>query len=490
MKIKTKFIISLVLLVLLPTIFTTVVTSNFLDDNLEFIHFFDTYFDIFNNFTNVSVEFESYIDLYSDNPDIFLTDSFQNSVANEFGSSILFIEVLKDDALVFSSYSEEIEDLGTLERFLIERIAPKLEQSKYALKHHHFQTGDGSVIDVKLNIDNTRLELAYQTFERIFFFLFGTFNLVLLSVLISWISNPIKRSLRRLTYTTTEIGKGNMNVELSYNENDDFEPLAKSIESMRQSLKASVEKQQLMELEKKELIANISHDLRTPVTSIRGYVQGLKDGVARTPGAQEEYLDIIESKTYMLESLVNDLSEITGYDTNAIKLNKRPVDLRNFLMDCVDELEKDVAKVGGKINLHYIIKDTLVDIDPEKLMRVFINIIENAIKYRSANALEIILLANRDDDGVFINVSDNGIGVPETDLDKIFNRFFRSDKSRNLDIGGSGIGLSICKEIILAHGGKISASTGESGGLTVSIRLNASESNMEVTNGSNTHHRR
>ena len=173
----------------------------------------------------------------------------------------------------------------------------------------------------------------------------------------------------------------------------------------------------------------------------------------------------------MIESLLNDLSEITTFDTNNIKLNKQVIDLKNFLMDCVEELENDVEKVGGKLSLHYIIKDTFIQVDPEKLMRVFINIIGNSIKYRSQRPLEIVILANQDDDGVYINISDNGIGVPETEIENIFDRFFRSDKSRNLNIKGSGIGLSICREIIASHGGKIWATGNDSHGLTLSIRL-------------------
>lgn len=486
MKIKTKFIIAIALLVLLPTAFTVAVTSNILDDNLDFVHFFDTYFDIFNTFTVIAEDFDTVIEEKSANPTYFLTDAFTQKIAQDFDNKILYIEIFENSNLRYSSHLDTLEDLTPVETFLASRISPTLVQKGYTLKQHHFKLEDASVIDVRLNIDTLRLELAYQSFEVIFFLFFGAFNLIVLSLLIAWISNPIKRSLRRLSYATNEIGKGNLNIELSYNENDDFEPLAESIESMRQSLKRSVARQQQVELEKKELIANISHDLRTPVTSIRGYVQGLKDGVARTRDTQQEYLEIIESKTYMLESLVNDLSEITGYDTNAIKLNKQSIDLRHFLFDCVDELEKDVSRAGGKIHLHYIIKDTVITVDPEKLMRVFINIIENAIKYKSAAPLEIVILANRDDNGVFINISDNGIGVPESDLDKIFNRFFRSDKSRNLDIGGSGIGLSICREIIQAHGGRITATTGTSGGLTLSIRLSASQNDTEELYGTHT----
>lgn len=473
MKIKNKFIISLVLLVLLPAIFTLLITNNFLSDNLNIFHFFDTYYDIFDNFSSVSNKFETYVHPYTNSPEFFLTDTFKEYVETNFSSTFLIIEVTENSIPKFTTYHDEIENLSLVERWLFGNLTEEHNNIQYSLKHHHFERLDGGTIDVRLKIDSTRLEVAYQVFEKVFFVLYGAFNLILLAVLLAWISNPIKRAIRRLTFTTNEIRKGNLSAKLSYEEEDDFHELAKSIESMRRSLETSVEKQKILEIEKKELIANISHDLRTPITSIRGYVQGLKDGVARTEETQREYLETIESKTYMIESLLNDLFEITRFDVGSIKLNKQVVNLKNFLTDCVDELESDVTKIGGKLSLHFIIKDTRVEVDPEKLMRVFINVIENSIKYRNGSPLEIIILANQDDDGVFINISDNGIGVKDDDLAHIFERFYRSDKSRNLDIMGSGIGLSICKEIIAAHGGRITASANDSHGLTISIRLKA-----------------
>ncbi|MCA0384597.1 MAG: HAMP domain-containing histidine kinase [Firmicutes bacterium] len=475
MKIRTKFIISLMLLVLLPALFTVFITNNFLSNTLSSVHFFDTYYDIFDNFSNVSREFEDYVSPYTSSPEYFLTDTFQNDAKEQFSNAFLIVEVSENQIIRYTTFSEEISNLSLIERWLFRSLSEQSPKIQYSLKHHHFQLASGNAIDVRLKIDSTRLDLAYQVFETVFFFLYGAFNLILLSVLLSWISNPIKRAIKRLTFTTNEIRKGNLRAKLTYDEQDDFQELADSIESMRYSLENSVEKQQVLEIEKKELIANISHDLRTPITSIRGYVQGLKDGVARTEETQREYLETIESKTYMIESLLNDLFEITRFDHGSIKLNKQVINLRDFLTDCVDELESDVTKVGGKLSLHYIIKETNIQIDPEKFMRVFINVIENSIKYRSSRPLEIVILANQDDDGVFINISDNGIGVNEEDLKRIFERFYRSDKSRNLDVMGSGIGLSICKEIIASHGGKISASSNDSNGLTISIRLQAFE---------------
>lgn len=492
MKIKTKFIISLVLLVLLPAIFTLFITNNFFSENFDFVHFFDTYYDIFNNFSNISGDFEDYVEPYTRTPSFFLSEAFQNTAKERFSSTFLIVEVSENERIQFTTYTDEIENLSLLERSLFRSLEKEENKIQYSLKHHHYKLDSGNTIDVRLKIDSTRLEVAYQVFEKVFFILYGTLNLILLAVLLSWISNPIKRAIKKLTFTTNEIKRGNLSAKLEYDEEDDFQELADSIESMRSSLEASVQKQQILELEKKELIANISHDLRTPITSIRGYVQGLKDGVARTQETRREYLETIESKTYMIESLLNDLFEITRYDTNTIKLNMQIVNLRDFLMDCVDELESDVRKIGGKLSLHYIIKETQIKVDPEKLMRVFINAIENSIKYRSNRPLEIVILANQDDDGVFINISDNGIGVSESELPRIFERFYRSDKSRNLDIKGSGIGLSICREIISSHGGKIWATGNDSHGLTISIRLNAFEE-KEIErgkNGKNTHHRR
>jgi len=476
MKIKTKFIISLIMLVLLPALFTLFITNNFFGETLDFVHFFDTYYDIFDNFSSISESFELYVSPYTNSPEFFLTDEFERYARTSFSSTFLFVEVSQNGSTQFTTYNSEIKNLSMVERWLFSSLSEEHSEKQYSLKHHHYENNNGSAIDVRLKIDSTRLELAYQVFEKVFFIVYGTFNLILLSVLLSWVSNPIKRAIRRLTFTTNEIRKGNLSTPLSYEDEDDFYDLAKSIESMRESLQMSVEKQSILEIEKKELIANISHDLRTPITSIRGYVQGLKDGIARTEETQREYLETIESKTYMIESLINDLFEITRFDTNSIKLNKQIVNLKDFLNDCVDELESDVNKVGGKLSLHFIIKDTRIQVDPEKLMRVFINVIENSIKYRSQNPLEIVILANQDDDGVFINISDNGIGVSEGDLPRVFDRFYRSDKSRNLDIMGSGIGLSICREIIASHGGKISASGNDSNGLTISIRLKAFDS--------------
>ncbi|MBF4694118.1 sensor histidine kinase [Fusibacter ferrireducens] len=472
MKIRTKFIISLILIIVIPAIATTMVTTNFLSDNLNFIHFFDTYYDIFNNFSKVSRDFEEFVTPYANTPEFFLSEQFR-SESEAYSSSFLIIEVYENDTLYYSSYSDQIQYNNIFEKILYEGHLENAPQAKYSLQHHHYDRPNATSIDVKLLIDSTRLDMAYSLSERVFLMLYAVFNVAVLSIILSWISNPLKRSIRKLTFTTNEIGRGNLNANLEYYENDDFDELASSIERMRQSLKQSVEKQQTLELEKKEIIANISHDLRTPITSIRGYIQGLKDGVARTEIMQKEYLDTIEAKTYMIESLVNDLSVIAKYDQQGIQLNRQKINLRNFLYDCLDALESDVKKMGGSLSLHYIIKDTHILADPEKLMRVFINIIGNSIKYRSSDPLEIIILANQDDDGVFINISDNGIGLNEDDLNKVFERFYRSDKSRNLNIKGSGIGLSICKDIIESHGGRISAYSNDSKGLTVSIRLMA-----------------
>lgn len=471
MKLKTKFGVAMILLLLVPIAFSLNFTNNIFSDHLRFIPYLDDYNDIFSNFSESSKSFENLVNAYKNKPNTFLENDFTRQIEPQMLSPFTIMEVWHNGARHFTTYKLGDESGTWLERFVFNQIDDDTSQSAYSLKQYQFATESGDTIELKFLVDTERLALAKQWFQSIFFITYAIVNLILLGLLISWISTPIKRKITRLTYATNQITQGNYYDRLAYIEADDFNSLALSIENLRRALKSSFEKQTALENEKKELIANISHDLRTPITSIRGYVQGLKDGVARTEDMQKEYLSTIEDKTYMLESLIQDLSEIAGYDRLGIKLQKQVVDLRQFLFDCVDALEKDVRKIGGHLSLHYIIKDTNLYIDPEKFMRVFINIIENAIKYRSSKPVEIVILANRDDDGVFINISDNGIGIAEADYDKIFERFYRTDKSRNLNVGGSGIGLSICKEIVVSHGGKISAFSNDHHGLTLSIRL-------------------
>ena len=207
MKIKNKFIISLVLLVLLPAIFTLLITNNFLSDNLNIFHFFDTYYDIFDNFSSISNKFETYVHPYTNSPEFFLTDTFKEYAETNFSSTFLIIEVAENSVNKFTTYHDEIENLSLVERWLFGNLTEEHNNIQYSLKHHHFERLDGGTIDVRLKIDSTRLEVAYQVFEKVFFVLYGTFNLILLAVLLAWISNPIKRAIRRLTFTTNEIRK-------------------------------------------------------------------------------------------------------------------------------------------------------------------------------------------------------------------------------------------------------------------------------------------
>lgn len=471
MKIKYKFIIAAVILLLLPVVFSINLTRSLLQEHLDFIPFLNEYNDIFTSFSEYALSFDEVVKENAHQPDIFFQRSFQEKLGTNFQSPYIFVQIQNKGEVLFTSPTQPLLVPPRLSQWLSKDSNDDKPQSSYALKHHQLRTEEGATMDLYLLVDSVKLQESRLLFQRLFFLIYASINLILLGFFITWMSRPLQTSLKKMTHTTNEIGLGHLETTLLYNENDDFEALAQSIERMRRSLKDAKEKQNRLVEEKKELIANISHDLRTPITSIRGYVQGLKDGVPKSEEQKMEYLETIESKTYMVESLVNDLNEIAKYDAQMIQLQKQPISLKHFLTDCTDALQKDVAKVGGSLSLHYIIKDLTISIDPEKLMRVFINCIENAIKYRSQKTLEIIILVNQDDDGAFINITDNGIGVPSNEVDFIFQRFYRTDKSRNLNVAGSGIGLSISQEIIEAHHGKISAFNNDNQGLTVSIRL-------------------
>ena len=208
--------------------------------------------------SNISMAFEEAVNPYTNSPEYFLTTPFKQLALSDFSTAYLSVEVSQNGIVRFTTFSDEIQDLSWIEQLLYKNLSQEYIGVQYSLKHHHYDLNEGGSIDVKLKIDSTRLEIAYQVFERVFFFIYGAFNLILLSLLLSWISNPIKRAIKRLTFTTNEIRKGNMDAELFYEDQDDFQELAHSIESMRQALQMSVKKQRILEIEKKELLANIS----------------------------------------------------------------------------------------------------------------------------------------------------------------------------------------------------------------------------------------
>lgn len=283
-----------------------------------------------------------------------------------------------------------------------------------------------------------------------------------------WIYQSMTRPLRKLQKATQNIKEGNLDFTIESESKDEIGELTRDFESMRQRLKESTEERVRSEQENRVLISNIAHDLKTPITTIKGYSEGIIDGVADTPEKLTRYVQTIYNKATEMDRLINELTLYSNIDANRIPYNFDKINVKGYFDDCIDEIGLDLETKG--IRLEYdnqVADDVMVIADPEQLMRVINNIISNGVKYMDKDEKQIRVRLKDVGDFVQAEIEDNGSGIALKDLPYIFDRFYRTDASRNSKTGGSGIGLSIVKKIVEDHGGRIWATSKEGVGTTM-----------------------
>ena len=275
-----------------------------------------------------------------------------------------------------------------------------------------------------------------------------------------WIYRSIAVPLVKLKKATKNIKEGTLDFVLEVEGNDEFSQLCQDFEEMRKRLKESTEEKILMDKENKELISNISHDLKTPITAVKGYVEGIMDGVADTPEKMDRYVRTIYNKTNEMDHLINELTFYSKIDTNRIPYTFSKLNVEDYFSDCAEELGLEMETRGIElVYANYVEKGVQVIADGEQIRRVIHNIVSNAIKYMEKPKGIIQLRVKDVGDFIQVEIEDNGKGIAAKDLPYIFDRFYRTDVSRNSSKGGSGIGLSIVKKIMEDHGGKVWATS-------------------------------
>ena len=275
-----------------------------------------------------------------------------------------------------------------------------------------------------------------------------------------WVYRSIAVPLVKLKKATQNIKEGNLDFVLDVEGKDEFSELCQDFEEMRRRLKESTEEKKLMEKENRELISNISHDLKTPITAVKGYVEGIMDGVADTPEKMDRYVRTIYNKTNEMDHLINELTFYSKIDTNRIPYTFSKLNVEDYFADCAEEVGLELETRGIElVYANYVEKDVMVIADGEQIRSVIHNIIGNAIKYMDKPKGIIQIRIKDVGDFIQIEVEDNGKGIGPKDLPYIFDRFYRTDVSRNSSKGGSGIGLSIVKKILEDHGGKVWATS-------------------------------
>ena len=287
-----------------------------------------------------------------------------------------------------------------------------------------------------------------------------------------WIYKRILVPLDKMRIATKKIADGNFDYELDEKDFVEIPFLYNDFEKMRIKLKENEEEKILSENVARELVSNISHDLKTPLTAIRGYVEGILDGVASSPQKVRDYLTTIYNKTNYMTKLIDELLYYSRVSGNEFSYNFEKTNVKDFFDDYVKDLYLELDTI--KINFSYsanVDADTVIDIDREQIKRALNNIVANAVKYMDKEDPEIHFRVKDTMDAINIRISDNGRGIDEKDLPHIFERFYRSDASRNTKLGGSGIGLSIVKKVIENHEGSVVAMSKSGVGTDIDIVL-------------------
>ena len=318
---------------------------------------------------------------------------------------------------------------------------------------------DGTVYDISITDSADSQGRVHVMAKDLFISAF----VILISVALVvglWVYRSIAVPLVKLKKATQNIKEGNLDFVLDVEGKDEFSELCQDFEEMRRRLKEYTEEKSLIEKENRELISNISHDLKTPITAVKGYVEGIMDGVADTPEKMDRYVRTIYNKTNEMDHLINELTFYSKIDTNRIPYTFNKLNVEDYFEDCSEEVGLELETRGIElVYANYVEKDVMVIADGEQIRRVIHNIISNAIKYMDKPKGIIQIRIKDVGDFIQIEIEDNGKGIGPKDLPYIFDRFYRTDVSRNSSKGGSGIGLSIVKKILEDHGGKVWATS-------------------------------
>lgn len=291
------------------------------------------------------------------------------------------------------------------------------------------------------------------SWERIGVFLMGIADVVVLY----WrlIRRYHQMQLRHIISELHYIANGHFGHRISFSVNTDMQKVIDSINSLVDSTVEAINEEKAIEQSKDELITNVSHDIRTPLTSIIGYLGLLKNGAVTSREDMMKYINIAYDKAEQMKSLANDLFEYTTLKSTKTKLTLSPVNILSMMEQVAAGFELEAEKKGISFAIKARPEDLVVNADVEKLVRVYNNLISNALKY-AAGADTINLVANLvNEKWVELRVENNGEPIPQDKLKKIFDRFYRVESSRNTKTGGTGLGLSIVQGVVELHGGTI-----------------------------------
>ncbi len=293
---------------------------------------------------------------------------------------------------------------------------------------------------------------------------------LLSGIILLFFNQFVYKPMRKITTATEAYASGNMHYPLQVDSNDEIGYLAASLSYMASQVAQS-------EDNRKKLVANISHDFRSPLTSIRGYLEAMQDGTI-PPEMYDKYLQIVINETDRLTKLTNSLLTLNNLNTKGMVLEKIDFDINKVIRNTVASFEGTCREKKIGIEIVLTGEEMLVVADEGRIQQVIYNLLDNAIKFSHNNSV-IIVETTEKKNKIFVSIKDNGIGIPKEDVKMIWDRFYKSDSSRGKDKKGTGLGLSIVKEIINAHDENINVISTEGAGTEFIFSLQKSDKNEE-----------
>jgi signal transduction histidine kinase len=323
----------------------------------------------------------------------------------------------------------------------------------FPMKYVAVRVTDGNEIIgvVRIAVPLTEVQLELRPLYRAT--ILGAVVAICVAVVIAYLmARNISWPIRRMKEIAERIAKGEFGEKTRIKGNDEVAELAESLNAMAGELQAKMGSLAHMDRVRSDFVANVSHELKTPLTSIRGFVETLEDGAIKDSNNARRFLAIIKKHTQRLSNIIDDLLRLSELESG-VKMEMAAFDLKGLIDEVVMGFGHALSTKQQKLTVTAAGDFTIIG-NRDKLEQVFVNLIDNAIKYTKQDGQIKVELAGADG-FVTVAVEDNGIGIPKDDVERVFERFYRVDKAHSREVGGTGLGLSIAKHIVLAHKGKI-----------------------------------
>lgn len=515
MKIRGRLIVAFFIMTIFPLCAGTASFYTILQNQTDIL--IEHYGDDLKNYRNYNIilnplislhkitlkNFNAIADIADSNPDRFLDYNMLDTISDSLVGKDSFIVVKKNNNDYYIGNKNFYKNISSLPPFSQYKIGKNSNitlnvDNSFLIREKDFYYTDNTGGQVFLITDSSKLLSYWKNSLHDVLICFLIIIIITGTMLIIWLYHSIVKPLNILHIATMQIGAGNLDNPVRVTTSDEIGELCRDFEEMRIRLKSILEERIKYEQDTRDMMSSISHDLKTPLTAIKGYAEGLLDGVAKTPDKQEQYLKIIIAKAIDMTYLVDELSLFSKIEQNALPYNFITINIGEYFDDCIEDITFDLE--SNKIKTVYenhTKSDTFITADPEQLKRVINNITSNSVKYmdKEEGIVKIsikdvipppvspplyrqinedgtdVLPPKKKEEFIQVEISDNGPGIDSKDVPFIFDRFYRADASRNSSKGGSGLGLAIVKKIILDHGGKIWATSSLGNGLSIYFTL-------------------